>query len=375
MKQNVVIVGLGLLGSSIALNLKKNKERFQVFGVSSLRTTIAAENQNLVDKTFVYDNFQWASSADVVILCTPIKHILSFLEKLSKQPGLKPNLILSDVGSTKQQICDVGQKLFPQTQGLSPIFVGGHPMAGSEKSGIDAQEATLFENTFWLVTPPEGIEVSRFENLSAIVECCGAREVILKIEDHDKIVAKLSHSPQIISSALAASIFEQKDMDLKNLELAGRGFRDMTRIAASSFPMWESIFDTNRKETILAIEQFQATLERFKKGLEKLDSPLEGDFQDTFENGAELRSKVSTPGKGFSEGLFEMIVSLEDRPGMISQLVVPLSEENINIRDIELLKVREGVQGTLLLAFSTESEAQRAKSILEACDIHCVLRS
>ncbi len=372
----VAIVGLGLLGSSLALNLNlqnaQGSKQYHIIGISRQATLDTALEQNLIDEGFIYDDiFSWKNRVDLIIMCTPITHIMGFMNALAQDTtSFKEGAIITDVGSTKKELCELGLSLFPST---TPLFIGSHPMAGSEKTGIDAQESTLYENTYWILCPPSHAQPSDYHRLTDVVECLGSYIVTLNAEEHDKVMGSLSHSVQIISSALAHSFGEQKEVSLDSLQLAGRAFRDMTRIAASGYGMWESIYKTNREATVSALTTFQKSLTLFKQCLENetIDEPR---LKELFSQGADVRSRVSNPGKGFSHGLCELIVTMKDQPGMIASIVTPLSTVDINIRDIELLKVREGVGGTLLLGFDTQKEAELAQEILSTNSIQSRMR-
>lgn len=374
-ENTVIIVGLGLLGSSIALNLKLQNAKtkcWNVIGISREATINKALDQDLIDAGYGYDQFsEWKSQADLIILCTPITHIMGFMRSMAEDnTPFKPGAIITDVGSTKKELCDLGSELYPNG---SPLFIGSHPMAGSEKTGIDAQESTLYENSYWILCPPAHCAPEQYSLLSQMVESLGSHIVTLPADEHDKVMGRLSHSVQIISSALAHSFGAQEDVSQESIQLAGRAFRDMTRIAASGYDMWESIFKTNRTATLSAITGFQKSLEEFKDCLAQ-ETISEEPLKKLFSQGADVRALVNVPGKGFSHGLCELIVTMEDQPGMIASIVTPLSEADINIRDIELLKVREGVGGTLLLGFDTQSEAMQAQKLLSGKNITSRMR-
>ncbi|MGL1934082.1 MAG: prephenate dehydrogenase/arogenate dehydrogenase family protein [Fibrobacterales bacterium] len=376
-EKTIVIVGLGLLGSSIALNLKHQNSKssfYKVIGISRDVTIAKATDQKLIDEGYTYDQLsEWKSKADLIILCTPITHIMNFMKTLAEDSTpFKSGAIITDVGSTKKELCELGQKLYPKSSN-SALFIGSHPMAGSEKTGIDAQESTLYENSYWILCPPSATDPSEYSLLTTIVEALGSHIVTINAAEHDAVMGRLSHSVQIISSALAHSFGNQTAVSQDSLQLAGRAFRDMTRIAASGYSMWESIFKTNRTETVAALEGFQQSLADFKACLES-DEIDKSKLESLFSLGADVRSHVSNPGKGFSHGLCELIVTMEDQPGMIASIVTPLSSAGINIRDIELLKVREGVGGTLLLGFDTQNEATEAQELLLGKNITSRLR-
>jgi len=202
------------------------------------------------------------------------------------------------------------------------------------------------------------------ESLSEFLNFLGSRPVQIAPGDHDVAMAWLSHAPQLLSTSIAAGI--SADVAKKHLHLAGRGFRDMTRIAGSSWGMWKDILETNEKNVDKALGVYAQTALEIK---DKLGSGLE----DVFLRGNQTRHHLET-GKNYAYPLYEIIAHIPDEPGSILNALNPLAKEGINIRDIELMKVREGIGGTLLLAFKTESDANNAIKILESRGMHAVSR-
>jgi prephenate dehydrogenase len=366
--QNITIVGLGLLGSSLAACLKnRHPSPIHITGVSSTLACNKALQSGLIDTACSYEDFSWTSNCDVCILCTPISHIISYLTALGSHP-LPPGCVITDVGSTKVDICNHALQVLPD----SVHFIGGHPMAGSEKNGIDAMDEALFENAYWILCPQNN-QAAALHKVKQFLQSTNSHLVYLDPTTHDFLMAYLSHSPQIISSALSASIPDHSVIKGNFLHLAGRGFRDMTRIAASGYPMWKDIFNTNRHNILQSLHDFKDTLQAMISALAELPQS-EPQLHTVFEKGVKNRMQLSQPGKGFSQVLNEIIVQIDDEPGMIAKVVSPLSTAGVNIMDIELLKVREGIDGTLLLAFKNDEEATLACSVLSKLGYSARLR-
>jgi prephenate dehydrogenase len=289
---------------------------------------------------------------------------------------------VSDIGSTKVEICRAGSKL--------PVpfkFVGSHPMAGSEKRTCEYNDPAIFENAYWFVCPPEGTAESVYAPLLELVKFLGASAVVFPPEHHDRTMAWVSHMPQMLSSTLAASIPDRL-LEHNYQHYAGRAFRDMTRIAASGWAMWHDIAVTNRDETVRALTEVRDGVNATIEAMQKLDvvkdgRPAGGSFDATrgsvaggkcadrsdsleeiFKAGNEGRASLFAPGRNAAAAFFEITVPLKDKPGALLSVLHPLAEEGLNIRDIELMKVRENVAGTLLIAFKTEDEAARAVKLL-----------
>lgn len=405
--RRITLVGFGLLAGSIAAAVKQAGFATKIRAVSSKASLDKARDLGLADEFFGYDQVEeWSKDTDLILLCAPILHILKTIDALSKvswaargSEGAPASLgspasecaqktcLVSDIGSTKVEICKAGVKL--------PVpfrFVGSHPMAGSEKSGCENNDPAIFENAYWFVCPPEGTEESVYAPLLELVKFLGANAVVFPPEHHDRTMAWVSHMPQMLSSTLAGNLPERL-LAHNYQHYAGRAFRDMTRIAASSWGMWHDIAVTNRDETVRALEEVRDGANKTIDAMKAIDSgaaisgalscatsgganlassaastPVDDKsaaLAAIFKQGNEGRASLFAPGRNAASAFFEITVPLKDKPGALLSVMQPLAEEGLNIRDIELMKVRENVAGTLLLAFKTEAEAARAVKLLK----------
>ena len=368
----ITFVGFGLLASSVAAAIKQAKLPTVVRAVSSPATLVRAMELGLADECFGYDDIKdWVNGSDMILLCAPILHILKTIENLSQMdlsalPAEK-QILVSDIGSTKVEICKAGSKL-PKPF----VFVGSHPMAGSEKRTLEYNDPSIFENAYWFVCPPEGIDESAYKPLLDLISFVGANAVVFPPEHHDRTMGWVSHMPQMLSSTLAASMPERL-VKPNYQHYAGRAFRDMTRIAASGWNMWHDIAVTNRDQTVQALKEVRAGLDKTIAAMENLQVVSDGrpaaddhsrDLETVFRAGNEGRASLFAPGRNAAAAFSEITVPLKDVPGALLQVMQPLAENDLNIRDIELMKVRENIAGTLLLAFKTPDEARRAMQIL-----------
>ena len=388
MVARITMVGFGLLASSIAAAIKQAKLPTVIRAVSSPSTLRRARELELADEFFEYDETeQWAKDSDLILLCAPILHILKMIDALGKVSWAGANaagreILVSDIGSTKVEICKAGMRL------PSPFrFVGSHPMAGSEKRTCEYNDPAIFENAYWFVCPPEGTDESVYAPLLEIIRFVGANPVVFPPEHHDRTMAWVSHMPQMLSSTLAGNLPERL-LKHNYQHFAGRAFRDMTRIAASGWGMWHDIAVTNRDETTRALCEVRDGLDKTIAAMNGLNvvkdgKPASGNFEndeqsviadnsqalaDIFKAGNDGRASLFAPGRNNTASFYEITVQLKDKPGALLSVMQPLAEEGINIRDIELMKVRENVAGTLLLAFKTEEEAARAVRVLQYLD-------
>ena len=381
--RRITMVGFGLLASSVAAAIKQAKLPTIIRAVSSPSTLKRARELELADEFYQYgETEEWAKNSDLILLCAPIVHILKMIDALGRVSWAGAcadrEILVSDIGSTKVEICKAGMRL------PSPFrFVGSHPMAGSEKRTCEYNDPAIFENAYWFVCPPEGTPESAYAPLLEMIRFVGANPVVFPPEHHDRTMAWVSHMPQMLSSTLAGNLPERL-LSHNYQHFAGRAFRDMTRIAASGWGMWHDIAVTNRDETTRALCEVRDGLDKTIAAMEGLNvvkdgKPASGNFEndeqsvvadnsqalaDIFKAGNEGRASLFAPGRN-TASFFEITVQLKDKPGALLSVMQPLAEEGINIRDIELMKVRENVAGTLLLAFKTEEEAARAVKTLQ----------
>jgi prephenate dehydrogenase len=270
--RRVAIVGLGLLGGSLGLALKKAGFTGRIVGYARRdETRQQALRAGAVDEGFANVN-EAVLGADLVILATPVAVILDHLPRL--QPHLSPQALITDVGSTKRRICALAAEFY--TQG--PLFLGGHPMAGKERSGLENADAQLFENARYVLTPikPKDLNDARVQAFRALVTTIGARPLTTDPASHDLAVAYLSHLPQLLSSGLASLIDEKHAADELILEVAASGFRDVTRLADSPYSVWRDICLTNTENIQMALDALIQKLESIKVHLG--DRELEREF-------------------------------------------------------------------------------------------------
>ena len=246
-------------------------------------------------------------------------------------------------------------------------------MAGSEKRTLEYNDPSIFENAYWFVCPPEGVEEADYKSLLDLISFVGANAVVFPPEHHDRTMAWVSHMPQMLASTLAASMPERL-VKPSYQHYAGRAFRDMTRIAASGWNMWHDIAVTNRDQTVLALREVREGLDKTIKAMDHLQVVSDGkpaaddragELESVFKAGNEGRASLFEKGRNAAAAFSEITVPLKDVPGALLQVLSPLAQNNLNIRDIELMKVRENIAGTLLLAFKTPEEARRAVQILK----------
>lgn len=225
--KRIAIIGLGLIGGSLA---KVLKNKYEIVGVSKSKSTIQkALKQKIINKGYIDLNKNTLSGVDLIFICTPLSLITQKIKELSKV--LDHEVIVTDVGSTKSEICNFARKSLPS----NITFIGGHPMAGNEFSGIEYADKELFKNTAWILTPIKNHK-SSIKKLESVIKVTRAKVLISNPKEHDEAVALISHLPILLSSSLCKLLLGIKNKKLKTLaeKLASSGFRDTTRIAGGN---------------------------------------------------------------------------------------------------------------------------------------------
>jgi prephenate dehydrogenase len=354
----ITIIGCGLMGGSLGLALKMARPDLHIAGWDVPGTLESALQRGAIDEA-APSLYAAVDGADLIILATPLSSTMQLIEELKGH--IPADTWIHDLCSVKAPVAvKVGQELGHHR------FLGGHPMTGSEKSGIRFADAALYENATYVVCP--GQQMPRDDSyhvLMSLLEATGAMLLEMDTETHDRIAAHVSHVPQLLSVLLVNLADEARSRDPQVLRLAAGGFRDMTRIASSPFPMWEDILQANQADV-------HEALSSFRKALESLILLLEnGHFEriaELFQSAEQTRDFIPADGKGFLKPLADVFVFTQDRPGALVSLTSTLYEADLSIKDIELLRIRENRGGTFRIGFETSREAIEAIKVLSAAD-------
>ncbi|HEC93607.1 MAG TPA: prephenate dehydrogenase/arogenate dehydrogenase family protein [Candidatus Atribacteria bacterium] len=281
--KKMTIIGVGLIGGSLGLALKENKPKFKIIGVDKKEVIEKAIVRGAIDVGTV-NLEEGVKEADIVIMATPVKTILDLLPKIAL--FLKKGCLVTDTGSTKVKIAETADQV------LSPdiYYIGGHPMAGSEKYGIDSADFHLFQGKTYILTPTKKSNLMAIEKIFSLIKMINANILILDPLEHDRVVSAISHLPQIMAISLINMVGKLvKEEDNNNYFRAiGGGFKDMTRIAQSPCKIWGDICDTN-KETILEI------IQKYKEYLNLIEDRLINDpegLKEEFQKARRLREVI-----------------------------------------------------------------------------------
>lgn len=346
----ISIIGLGLIGGSIAKSIRRTGIECHINAFDKSEVTSAAINEGIINGSLTL--VEESTDSDIIFLCLPVESSLQVFKQIT--PLLKSGTIITDVCGIKGIFEHTWESMHSEG-----IYVGGHPMTGKEKGGYENSDPLLFENSVYIISTRTK-ELQGKERLLHIIESIGARIIFLDPFIHDKVVANVSHLPQLISVALVNAASGNGD-EVNNLDFAAGGFRDMTRIASSDFNIWKAVFKMNRKEILLSLIAMQQQLNDIRKYVETGDTKELGML---FESAREKRDSIPKNTKGFMKPLYDIFVYVKDEPGIISNISTTLFNRNINIKDIELLKIREGTGGTFRLSFETGNDADNAKNAL-----------
>ena len=270
----ISIIGVGLIGGSLGLALKEKKPNFKIVGIDKQEIIEKAIAREAIDEGTV-NLEEGIEEADIVIIATPVKTILNILTQIN--PFLKKGCLVTDTGSTKQQIVQKANKVLSK----DVFFIGGHPMAGSEKCGIESANPHLFQDRTYILTPTKKSNLIAIEKIFSLIKMIDANRLILDPLEHDRIVSAVSHLPQIIAVSLINAIGELAIRGNNNnyFKAIGGGFRDMTRIALSPCKIWEDICDTNQENILKMIQEFRNYLEVIEDKLKNDPSSLKEEFQ------------------------------------------------------------------------------------------------
>lgn len=359
------IIGVGLMGGSLGMALRNRRLAGEVVGMFRDPEKIErAQALGAVDRGTIHLQ-EAVENAELVVVATPVGVSLDLIQRIL--PFLKPGCIITDLGSTKGEITEQVEEILPP--GI--YFVGGHPMTGTEESGVEAANPYLLENAIYVLTATEKTDTAALQGVKLMVEEIGAQCMIMDPREHDLLVAAVSHLPHL-TAALLVNTLPDTGVDLKKaLFLAAGGFRDTTRIAMSSPDMWRDICLSNR-EMILKL------LEIFKRKIRDLEQLLgQGDGEKLckeFSKAREIRLNIPRRVKGLLPGIYDLVVLVGDVPGVIGKMATLFGNKGINIKDIEILKSREEEGGSIRFSFSTLEERDRAFNVLEVEGFKAIVR-
>ncbi|MCH5341488.1 MAG: prephenate dehydrogenase [Acetatifactor sp.] len=347
-------IGLGLIGGSIAKALKASNTNIKIIAYDINQEALAlAQKEGIADVTTerIDANF---SLCDYLFLCAPVQKNDQNLEAVKKV--LPKDCILTDVGSVKTTIHEAVAQA-----GLEHCFIGGHPMAGSERVGYVNSKAELLENAYYILTPTASVPADKVERFRQLVDNMGAIPLILEPDQHDYVTAAISHLPHVVAASLV-NLIENSDSDEGIMRMvAAGGFKDITRIASSSAVMWQQICLTNRKNISSLLSRYIQALTDFQSAIDNQDS--DGLYQ-RFDNARIYRDSFANASSGPIKRSFSISVDIADRAGALAHIVTLLAEQNLSIKNIAISHNRESEDGVLRIEFYQENSMIRGVELL-----------
>ncbi len=352
--RHVAIIGTGLIGGSWALALKRHARDVIVTACDRAAVLAVLASRGGCDQA-VTNPVEAVADADLIILAPPLALVGDLLRTIA--PHVRPDALVTDVGSVKTAVGVLGDEVLPGR------FVGGHPMAGSEHAGVAHASPLLFENAAYALCPtPESRAHRRFHALVDLIDTIGARVLSLDAQAHDQAAAHVSHVPQLLAVALTNAVGTHAQGEPMTRLLAGGGFRDMTRIASSPYATWEGILSANAPAIRDALRSVRAELDQLETALVADQTHT---LKDAFDAANQTRHDVPNRRKGLLRAYPELLLHAVDRPGFLSEVFAALAGAELNVKDVELLLVREGTGGSFRLAFASDDEIERALSAME----------
>lgn len=357
MKDSVVgFIGFGLIGGSLAHALREQNPKHTLIAYHYNRDKInpgltKAVQDGVLDNV-VFD-LEALGDCNILFLCAPVLSNISYLSQLKNI--VREDCILTDVGSVKGNICTEAVAL-----GLGHQFIGGHPMAGSEKTGYGNSSSRLLENAYYILTPTADTPEDMTGTLFELIKSLGSIPLILAPSEHDDITAAISHVPHIIASGLV-NMVKDTDKEDKMKTLAAGGFKDITRIASSSPVMWQNICLTNTDSILHFLEHYISSLQDIK---ESLLSHKEDAIYDFFLQAGEYRDSIPNTSAGLIKKVYELYLDIIDETGAIATIATLLATNLISIKNIGIIHNREFEQGVLHIEFYSQNSWEAAILLL-----------
>jgi prephenate dehydrogenase len=350
--RTVAIIGVGLIGGSMAAALKALPDPPRVLGIDTDQEALAyAVEHGVIDEGAMPEGekaVEWLSDGDVdlVVIATPARRAGEWLERLGAA-GFAG--VITDVASTKAGVLAAARSALEDPS----RFVGGHPMAGSERSGVSAARADLFDGAYWLLTPTHDSDPDVYSAVHALVSSLGARVISVDADSHDEAVAIVSHVPHVAAAALVDLAAAHSGERGELMRLAAGGFKDTTRIAAGSSDLWTGICIDNATALAEGLEELRERLGRIEGLVRSRDAVA---IRTWLEGAAEVRRSLPAQWVPATARLTELSVPMLDRPGVVAEITGAVSRAGCNIEGIDIDHETED-SAVLVLVLTDEGDA------------------
>lgn len=349
-------IGLGLIGGSIARAIRQIFPESKILAYDINTDALdAAKEAGVIDIAAPTIN-EYFSACDYIFLCAPVQKNDANLTAVKKV--LSPHCLLTDVGSVKT---DIHRAI--EAAGLNSQFIGGHPMAGSERVGFVNSKAVLLENAYYILTPTAEVSSKKINDYKTLVQKLGAIPLVLTCEQHDYVTAAVSHLPHIIASSLVNLVRDHDSAEGIMKMIAAGGFKDITRIASSSAIMWQQICLTNTENISQLLADYIASLTAIQK---ELNARNDEALYDLFDSARIYRDSFINTASGPIKASYSITIDIADEPGALAAIATILALHNISIKNIGIVHNREYEGGVLRIEFYEEDAIARAKEILSS---------
>lgn len=355
MKQTIGFIGLGLIGGSLAKAIRKFHPESRILAYNRSRSVLEdAKAEGVVDE--ICDQVdQRFGCCRYIFLCTPVSTNISYMKLL--KDCISPGCVISDVGSVKGMIHQQAREM-----GLAHCFIGGHPMAGSEKTRYEHSRAELLENAYYILTPSELVDIRRVSEYTELISSIGAIPLVLTHQEHDYITAGISHLPHIVAASLV-NLVQKLDTEDEHMKMiAAGGFKDITRIASSSPDMWQQICLENPENISQVLDAYIRMLIQARY---QIDHKQGDELYHLFSQARDYRDSIDILPEGPIRRSYILYCDIADEPGGIAAIATLLAMEQINIKNIGIIHNREFEEGVLRIEFYADPDYKKALEILK----------
>jgi len=350
----VAIVGLGLIGGSLAKALKIRGYARELIGVDPDPEQLdPAIQSGIIDRGFRKPG-NFLSRCSMVVICAPVPLCAKLVIEVSEH--INEDCIITDTASTKKDIMKTVNE-----SGRNIRFIGGHPMAGSERSGFAYSREDMFENAYYLIMGDENDREAVAE-VRSMAEAIGSIPLITDPETHDGAVAVISHIPHVTAAALV-NLLDLSESAGLGRQIAAGGFRDITRIASSKPSLWKDITINNSEAIAEGIERLVSILNEARNSIIQADEKSTEVF---FSNARDTRDLISGEREGLLPRKYQIVIQVADRPGVIARISALLGENDLNIKNINVTHSREDVGGVLVVELYSIEDRNAAMDLLRA---------
>ncbi len=348
MSARIAVVGVGLIGGSIALCAKQRLDA-TLWGFDRSPSALATARRRGALDYSCESVAEAVGGAEAVFVAVPVG---ALPEGIAASLEFAPrDCVVTDVGSTKRAIVAAA---------ADPRFVGGHPLAGAETAGVEHARADLFEGAIWYLTPTANTSGLLYERLHRLLHGLGARPAAIDAETHDRILATVSHLPHVLANVLVAQAAQALALGGERLPATGPSFRDATRVAGAPSEIWSDIYISNREALAEQIEQAIGRLDEVRAAL------LAGDRQQitAWNDAAGVERRRLLEAQLAGGPLLELRASVPNRPGVIAELALELGRAGVNIVDMALYPAADMTEGVVALWIAGGTHAQRAQELI-----------